>query len=200
MGRVLSVQSGTKTLAPYPAFKAHLPLKTDPNKDSSYDNENFLIASLRDGAGVIRAERNENFSTVSGIQSPSTAYNLRFSPARMLMNWYPILAASMVKKVNPIITFQSGKGNYALSTDRSDVCDQATGLVLESQNITRANVKQALRNPYYLNEIFSFEFPISLKVFLQLRTKAAMSIRFGCDETIKGFLKEVTYQPIDGVR
>jgi hypothetical protein len=132
---------------------------------------------------------------VSGIQSPNTAYNLRFSPARMLLNWYPILAASLVKKTNPVITFQSGKGNYALSTDRSDVCDQATGIVLESQNITRANVKEALREPYYLNELFTFEYPISLKTFLNLRQKAIQPIRFGCNETIKGYLKEVTYQP-----
>jgi hypothetical protein len=56
-----------------------------------------------------------------------------------------------------------------------------------------------LRNPYYLPEIYTFEFPISLKVFLQLRTKAIMAIRFGCNETNKGFIKEVTYQPNDGI-
>jgi hypothetical protein len=175
-----------------------LQFKTDPSKDSSYDNENFLIASLRDGAGI-KAERNENFSTVTGIQSPTTAYNLRFSPARMLMNWYPILAASLVKKTNPVITFQSGKGNYSLLTDRSDVCDQATALVLESQNITRANVKASLRNPYYVPELYSFEFPVSLKTFLNLRTKAIFAIRVGCTETTKCYLKEVTYQPNDGL-
>ncbi|MES2731727.1 MAG: hypothetical protein V4714_08265 [Bacteroidota bacterium] len=188
-----------------------LQFKTNPNSDSDYDNELFLIScnkaevttdkysippiSTVYDAGTI-SERDENFTSITGIISPETAYNLRFSPARMLCSWYPVLAASLVKKAAPVIKFQSASGNYELSDEQVDDCDVAgEGLLIEGQDITMEDVAERLRTPYYLPENFNFEFPISFKVFMQLKAKAINAIRFGCTDTVKGYIKEVTYQP-----
>lgn len=145
---------------------------------------------------VIRPEKDENFSTITNIISPETAYNLRLSPVRMLLNWYPIMAASMVKKTSPLIKFQSGTGNYLLSDERDDACDEgADGLLVENQDIAKEDVVELLQNPYYVPEYYQFSFPVSLRVFLQLKLKANQAISVGCENQIKAFLKEVTYQP-----
>jgi hypothetical protein len=243
-----------------------LQFATDPTKDSTYDNENFLIACINAPIKVIefraegnvivieghhyfpsvvvsgstsnngtfttpsntflsgttelyadeaiidevpttavidqsavRPEKDENFTGITNIISPETAYNLRLSPARMLLNWYPILAASMVKKVSPAIKFQTGTGNYQLSDTRTDACSEATGALIENQDVTAADIVERLRNPYYVPELYQFSFPISLKVFLQLKAKATMAIGFGCQNLIKGYLREATYQPGEGI-
>ncbi len=188
-----------------------LQFKTNPNEDSDYDNELFLISCNKEEvttdkysippvsttytAGTV-SERDENFATITGIISPATAYNLRFSPARMLCSWYPILAASMAKKTTPIIKFQSASGNYELSDEETNDCDVAgDGLLIEGQDIAMADVADRLQAPYCLPEAYQFDYPISFIVFMQLKIKAINAIRFGCTDTIKGYIKEVQYSP-----
>jgi hypothetical protein len=82
-----------------------------------------------------------------------------------------------------------------LLDERNDACDEASGSLMESQDIVQSNLAERFQHPYYLPETFQFSFPISLRVFLNLKLKANQAISFGCADTIKGFLKEVQYQP-----
>ncbi len=56
---------------------------------NSYQNDDaaFLIAMRRDNPGTYAPEKNEAFDVVNNVISPGTAYNLRLSPLRMLLNW-----------------------------------------------------------------------------------------------------------------
>jgi hypothetical protein len=49
--------------------------ETATNSDS-YDDDGFLIAMRKNGT-VVQPEKNEAFSYINGLISPSTAYNLR---------------------------------------------------------------------------------------------------------------------------
>lgn len=168
--------------------------KEDASKDTSYDNENFLIACVKSG-GFIQPQKTENFTSIENVISPETAYNLRLSPARMLLNWYPVLAASMVKKTDPVIKFLSGTGNYKLSDTRTDACRESADELSESQDIALEDVAPRLRAPYVEPENYLFEYPISFSTFLSLRAKAIFAIQFGCKTLVKGYLKEVVYRP-----
>lgn len=168
--------------------------KEDASKDTSYDNENFLIACVKSG-GFIQPQKTENFASIENVISPETAYNLRLSPARMLLNWYPVLAASMVKKTDPVIKFLSGTGNYKLSDTRTDACRESADELSESQDIALEDVAPRLRAPYVEPENYLFEYPISFSTFLSLRAKAIFAIQFGCKTLVKGYLKEVVYRP-----
>jgi hypothetical protein len=52
----------------------------------TYDDDAFII-SVKRGTGAFVPEKNEAFSTVTNLISPTTAYNLRHSPFRMFLNW-----------------------------------------------------------------------------------------------------------------
>lgn len=55
--------------------------------DSYQNDEDGFIISVRRESGGFVPETDEAFSKVENLISPSTAYNLRLSPLRMLLNW-----------------------------------------------------------------------------------------------------------------
>jgi hypothetical protein len=57
-----------------------------PTNSFENDDEGFIISVRRDGVKYV-PEKDEAFTQVSGVISPQTAYNLRLSPKRMLLNW-----------------------------------------------------------------------------------------------------------------
>jgi hypothetical protein len=58
-----------------------------PTNSYQNDDETFLIAMRRLSATDYAPEKNEAFDIVNNVISPGTAYNLRLSPIRMLLNW-----------------------------------------------------------------------------------------------------------------
>jgi hypothetical protein len=60
--------------------------KTSTNSYQN-DDEAFLIAMRRVDNATYAPEKNEAFDVVNNVISPGTAYNLRLSPVRMLLNW-----------------------------------------------------------------------------------------------------------------
>lgn len=66
---------------------------------NSYENdEDPFIISLRRNNDALIAETNEAFPKVENLISPATSYNLRLSPARMLLNWGKWLSGSFAFK------------------------------------------------------------------------------------------------------
>jgi hypothetical protein len=81
------------------------------------DDDGFLISVRRDGTGFL-PEKNEPFESVANLISPQTAYNLRLSPFRMLLNWAIWLKGiftykSPVEKIKCTYVAQNGE----LTTD-----------------------------------------------------------------------------------
>lgn len=56
------------------------------------DDKAFIISMRKNELGAYVPEKNEAFDAVTGMISPTTAYNLRLSPKRMLYNWAVWLA------------------------------------------------------------------------------------------------------------
>jgi hypothetical protein len=68
------------------------------DKDSwKYDEDIFLIAVTRNGAGFIE-ENDENFSSVAGLDDPSSAYNIRHAPVYMMLDHALLINSALMGK------------------------------------------------------------------------------------------------------
>ncbi|MCC3156425.1 hypothetical protein LJ737_04205 [Hymenobacter sp. 15J16-1T3B] len=83
--------------------------------DTGADADNYLVCVLRTADGF-ETERNQRFAEVTGLFSPSTAYNLRLSPGRILRAHGPVLAAGLQPQRRRALRFAAGEGNNALRT------------------------------------------------------------------------------------
>lgn len=154
---------------------------TSPTKDYPTDNNPFFIALARSGIDFI-PEKDENYTPVTNLISPTTAYNLRFAPVRCLYRWQKIFSGCLFRSFDKVIKFQTGTGNYLM---------QAGGIT-ENENMT-ADFENALFIPIEV----SFEYPLTFGEFLLLRDFSIYSIEYSCSRTDyqKTFIREVSYEP-----
>lgn len=122
-----------------------------------YDEDGFIISMVRDATNFI-PERNENFLTVNNLLSPETAYNLRISPLRMLLNsaiWLKNLffykqPADFLKNT---WTVQNGElETQLLATDPDQVGDINRSLWKDRQDVDLVNfaVEENLFKPDWI--------------------------------------------------
>ncbi len=189
----------------------------NPTSDWQFDNDNFIIRTNKNSvtsdkysnppvsqsyeAGTV-AERNENYTTVLNLISPETSYNLDISPGNMALNWFKILAPSILLKSDKRIKFVHGYANITMFSERLDYCSiAAPGGFKESQHIqlSATNVSSlqgvALFTPVYV----SFEYPINFSNFITIKNKSNKLIRVSCGGfSYFGFIKELKFQPNNG--
>lgn len=180
----------------------------DTTKDFETDNDIFIICMNRveveyDSViyqpGYIN-EANELFPTIENLISPSTAYNIRISPARNLYRWLRFVKCSLHKKEEKVIKFAKGEGNYLLKSTSSHECDPTCEIdesadFKDSQNcFTEAGTE--LVSP----ETIEFEIPFDFSIFGELLGNSNRAIRVNCSSSAiyKGFLGQVSFKPNQG--
>lgn len=175
--------------------------------DYKYDNDNFIICLNRtvDGSGnptqLNIAEKDENFDTVNNFKSPETAYNIRISPTRNLLNHMNIIASSITKYIGRAVKFVYGEGNFNVQTEfTNDTCDNnfQNNILTENQDIT---VAQAGATPIWIPEYIEFEYPLSFSDYLNIRDNPYKCIEVSNTDSnfVKGFIVEVRYKPVGGL-
>jgi hypothetical protein len=136
------------------------------NKEGQADQELFLISLRREGSKLV-TEKNEAFSSVSGILSPPTAYNLVLAPGRNLRNhgfWLKAGLApqtAMGKKLLRGVVQGNDKLVSQLTTEATPVDEHADVLLSEladplfvaetyefTVKIRRHQVRKLAKNPY----------------------------------------------------
>lgn len=125
--------------------------KNTPKEDAKHDDNIFLL-DLKpiQGSTELEAVKDEDYTSVTGILNPSTAYNLRLSPGQNLRRWGNVIHAAMPK--GGIIKYSSATKN----TDLVTVKDGVT--IVENADIDVST----LDNPIYINEEFTInQFPIN---------------------------------------
>jgi len=193
--------------------------KITPTTDWKFDDDNFWIALSRVNqtfttlvsdpyklkgvtyphtylAGTV-PERNEAFSYVNNYLVPETGYNIRLSPTRMAMNWHPILAASITQDLTKNVKFQSGQGNIQESDKLIDLCEPTILEIQQNMDISRGLFEVFKRDAFYKPILYQFEYPGTFTDFRFLRLNSNKSIEFSCNSTnfIKGFIKEIVFEP-----
>lgn len=177
--------------------------------DYEYDNENFIICLNRsvDGSSIPTdldtAEKNENFLTVSNINSPSTAYNLRISPTRNALRWNNILSAGLIKYPASNLKFTYGEGNYKMESQfTSDVCEgnYNNANLVENQDIQwdGANTNNT---PLWIPETYEFDYPLSFEQYKSIKSNPTKCLEISPSGTnfIKAYIIEIRYKPSNGM-
>jgi hypothetical protein len=179
--------------------------------DTTYDDEIFIICLKRNNIygsvyGGLVVEQGGIDSPLN-IFSPDSTYNYRISPARNLMRWFRSIVPSypnLIDSDNKIF-FASGVGNILasgkLADNYIDTCDMEGVPIAENQDISISQFKdQAKATPLWSNDIFTFDYPLSLSDYMKIKANPYGYISFQCGlgQFEKGYIKELKYKPVDG--
>lgn len=98
-------------------FTRRKPQSKFPTEDTKYDTDVFLL-DLKPGYNILEQRKwQDDFEKVpTGIFSPETASNLRFSPFNMLLRHSWVLASSLTKFATEKIRYGSSTANSQLKT------------------------------------------------------------------------------------
>jgi calcineurin-like phosphoesterase family protein len=134
-----------------------------PTDSYQNDEDGFIIAMRRINAGGViydtfQPERVEPYAQVSGVLSPSTSYNLRISPARMLRNWAVWLRNAFHYKpdtatIQPTFVAQNGAlTTRFLPTEPRPIGDINKDLITEKAtfDLTDYPVEERLYRPEWI--------------------------------------------------
>jgi len=184
---ITQVKSTLEVKSPYRSsgyeFEYQRRLKEKPTTDGRHDDENFIIRLIRDGFSYL-AERNTDFTILSGIIDPDSVYNARISPLRNILNWGQTLAAALIN-ASMSIKFTFAKANSEMVSQLSS----ETSSLTENQNIELSQ----LPDPIWRNEIYEFSAPLSNEQFAALRENPYGIVKFTDRNDIErqGYLIEV---------
>lgn len=92
----------------------------------------------------------------TGVYSPETAVNLRFSPVNVLLRWGFWIGAGLQKYPDDYIRFSESNGNADLQTKLREDIYGPSKLYAENGKIQNKDLGISLFNP----EIITFEYPI----------------------------------------
>lgn len=175
-----------------------------PDEDFRYDNDNFFIQVIRSGYFPFEPELfADAFTGGSGMDSLSTAYNLRLTPSRMLLAHFNAIAAGL-QTINGQIKFVRGDGNTNLNTTATDngCQEEYNGQPLaENQSFDWDDSDVANVTPLWGTERYSFEYPLTASQLNTLRANPHGYIQFLDDHgnTRKGFILNVDFKMKTGL-
>lgn len=172
-----------------------------PTEDYQYDNENFFIALNRtvDANGnpsmLNVAEKDENFSNITNLYFPETAYNLRFQLRFLLARWMNMFTGGLTKLAPSLIKPTYTEGNPDCTTTSLTNCRS------DAQGISVKNVQEFTypdanfdSEPLFLPEEYEFDYPVSYSQYVQLIQNpngvVEWSDRGG---TYQGYIKSMSY-------
>lgn len=146
-------------------FARRKSVETNPVEDTRYDNDVWVMDLKRGSTSTFeqRLWQDDFAAEPTGVFSPDTAQNLRFSPMNLLVRrfgWWVKAGLSKYKK--SYVRFSSSTGNSELTT-------QLTGGEEYTEN-TKVQVLD-LENPFLLPEIIEFEHEVTTEILNQVQGK-----------------------------
>ena len=161
-------------------------------KDWKYDTDNFILALKHNVNELNVCEKDENFSNVANLLDPDTTYNLRYSPARNLLRQLRAFTGGLFRKPLEDVRFQSGEGNITLeATELTNCLGNFDGaLLIENQDFVSGDFA-----PYWIPEVYSFEYVLSFSEFVQIRNSPYNLIGFSETDTghIYGYILNLEF-------
>lgn len=174
--------------------------------DTTYDNETFIMCLTRGGSPFL-VELNKILNP-QNIFDIATIKNYRITPLRNLMRWFKSIINTYTNIINSgsRLFFSAGTANFLASgtLDDNTVCRLENGLtnIDENGNLGIGNFADiAQATPLLKNEFASFDYPLSLEDWHQLKANPYGYISYTCGTSAtieKGFVKEIKYRPAKG--
>jgi len=171
-------------------------------EDWRYDNENFFIAVVKTPSGYVDTylpeKKVDAFSAGSNMVGIDTAYNLRLTPARMLLSHLYAITAGL-QQINGNIKFVRGDGNIELDTTKYDEnCqeDYSAQSLAENDSIAWNDSNAANITPIWLPERYTFEYPLTYDEFKTIKANPYGYIEFYkfADDIKYGFITSMEYK------
>lgn len=173
-------------------------------------NETVFDTAILEGVtrGIFRAEKyGDSFSYGLGMDSLNTAYNLRFTPARMLQSHMNVITAGL-QTINGDISFVKGDGNTDFECSANLIAyttgcqEEYSGQQLkENQSFAwnDANVKNIA--PIWGTETYSFEYPLSYTEFKAIKANPYGYVEFYkfANDIKYGFILSMEYKMKTGL-
>lgn len=178
--------------------------KNRTTEDWRYDNDNFLIACVRDAYGILRPEVfNDSFTLGTNYAALASAYNVRLSPKRMLLHHLNVITAGL-QIINGFISFVKGEGNTIFSCAKNDVgCaeDYNGAAIAENGGINWNDANAANISPIYLTDTYSFEYPLTFDEFKTIKNNPYGYVEFykDSDDVKEGYIMEMAYSMKTGL-
>jgi len=178
--------------------------KNRTTEDWRYDNDNFLIACVRDAYGILRPEVfNDSFTLGTNYAALASAYNVRLTPKRMLLHHLNVITAGL-QIINGFISFVKGEGNTIFSCAKNDVgCaeDYNGAAIAENGGINWNDANAANISPIYLTDTYSFEYPLTFDEFKTIKNNPYGYVEFykDSDDVKEGYIMEMAYSMKTGL-
>lgn len=161
--------------------------KDTTDKDGQYDEDIFAIQVIPGTVAPWQSEADQYVETISGVVEPAGIYNIRLTPARMIRKWARVIASNFVNLsnnyVSGLLRFSSGKGNYNVVSKLTGYHEVAEG----------TDIDMIGQRPIWINEVYSFEYPLTFAQFELIRASPKQAIAFidngGVQRT--GYIEEV---------
>lgn len=119
--------------------------RNEPTKDTRFDDNNFVLDLVRSGGGFAPT-KDEAFSSVIGVISPETMYNLDLSPRRCIERNGRLIRAGLETQKDKYIKFADGEANLDMvSTKTGDIAKEETADIIIS----------SLDKPLFLGEVYT---------------------------------------------
>lgn len=134
-------------------FARRKQINLNPTEDTRYDKDIFLL-DLKRGISSVFLQRKwqDDFEQEpTGIFSPETAINLRFSPVNMILRHGWVLSAGLTKYLSDYLRYGSSIANSQLRTKLIGGIERA-----ENENIINSELKRAK----YVPEWVEFEYQV----------------------------------------
>lgn len=151
-------------------------------RDNELDDELFFIQLREDGQGGYETDRDQDFDQVTGILSPSTAYNLKLAISEMMLRHGRIIRSGLYQLTGSVKPSFS-EGNDQLSLQKGP----ADPLLADNRPLT-----DELGSPLYVPEIYEFAAPVSYEQRLAIQQNPYGYIEFSESDTEfkKGWILE----------
>jgi hypothetical protein len=175
------------------------------SNDWRFDNDIFLVQLRRVGIGTFVEFFNTAQLLFANLLTPNTTYNIRLSPIRNLMRWFPIIQSSWSKQAtSPIeLKYTDGTANIKAETQilvNGCTAELNTFLLSESRNISKNDLLGVIADPLWEPEQIKFEFPLSYQQFKTLRQFPYKKIKIlGNFGDRSGWIEQINYKPNTGI-
>jgi len=170
--------------------------------DTAYDDNVFLICVRKPDYPYSGLEVEVgNVDSPANIYSPSTVYNWRIRPVANMLRWFKSIASTyrnILDTANQLF-FSSGTGNILARGMMADAfCRPEKQVTQENQSIFFTQTDDFA--PIWINETITFSYPLSLADYNKIKANpyGYISVQCGEGQWLKGFIKQVNYQPANG--
>lgn len=177
----------------------------------SFVPETNMPVTLTNQSRPYIAEANEDFTSVTGLLSPETGYNLRHSPKRNLLNWAKWLNGGLYYKSagdKIINTLYKLNGDMTTQLQVGDSCplgDINDDILTEKNDVILAQFQA--KNYFFIPEWVTFEARVTMNDIRTIRNCMTGADTFGrnygyitcLDQTglfyVRSWIYEMTYNP-----